>query len=62
LDDRQERFGKKITESELIGCPYAVVIGKNYTDNQTVEVISRAADKSEIKASEVEAFLTRAFQ
>jgi prolyl-tRNA synthetase len=62
LDDRQERFGKKITESELIGCPYAVVIGKNYTDNQTVEVISRAADKSEIKASEVETFLTRAFQ
>ena len=62
LDDRQERFGKKITESELIGCPYAVVIGKNYTDNQTVEVISRTADKSEIKASEVETFLTRAFQ
>ena len=62
LDDRQERFGKKITESELIGCPYAVVIGKNYTDNQTVEVISRAAEKSEIKASEVEKFLTRAFQ
>ena len=62
LDDRQERFGKKITESELIGCPYAVVIGKNYTDNQTVEVISRAAEKSEIKASEVEKFLTIAFQ
>ena len=62
LDDRQERFGKKITESELVGCSYAVVIGKSYTENKTIELISRNGDKTELKDSEIEKFLIKAFQ
>ena len=62
LDDRQERFGKKITESELVGSCYAVVIGKSYTENKTIELISRNGDKTELKDSEIEKFLIKAFQ
>ena len=62
LDDRQERFGKKITESELVGSSYAVVIGKSYIENKTIELISRNGDKTELKDSEIEKFLIRAFQ
>ena len=62
LDNRQERFGKKITESELVGSTYAVVIGKSYTENKTIELISRNGDKTELKDSEIEKFLIKAFQ
>jgi prolyl-tRNA synthetase len=62
LDDRQERFGKKITESELVGSSYAVVIGKSYIENKTIELISRNGDKTELNDSEIEKFLIKAFQ
>ena len=62
LDDRQERFGKKITESELVGSSCAVVIGKSYIENKTIELISRNGDKTELKDSEIEKFLIKAFQ
>ena len=62
LDDRQERFGKKITESELVGSSYAVVIGKSYIENKTIELISRNGDKTELSDSEIEKFLIKAFQ
>ena len=62
LDNRQERFGKKITESELVGSSYAVVIGKSYIENKTIELISRNGDKTELKDSEIEKFLVKAFQ
>ena len=62
LDDRQERFGKKITESELVGSSYAVVIGKSYIENKTIELISRTGDKTKLSDSEIEKFLIKAFQ
>jgi len=62
LDDRQERFGKKITESELVGSSYAVVIGKSYIENKTIQLISRNGDKTELSDSEIEKFLIKAFQ
>ena len=62
LDNRQERFGKKITESELVGSSYAVVIGKSYIENKTIELISRNGDKTELSDSEIEKFLIKAFQ
>ena len=41
LDDRNERFGVKMSEFELIGIPYAVVVGKGL-ENGEVELIKRA--------------------
>ncbi|MDO5045321.1 proline--tRNA ligase [Campylobacter sp.] len=40
LDDRNERFGVKMSEFELIGIPYAVVVGKGL-ENGEVEFVER---------------------
>jgi len=40
LDDRDERYGHKMADFELIGFPYAVIVGKNIADG-TVEIVSR---------------------
>ena len=46
LDDRKERFGSKIKDYELLGVPYAVVIGKKLADGE-VELITRRGLKKE---------------
>lgn len=40
LDDRNERFGFKMSDFELIGFPYAVVVGKEFKEGK-VELVSR---------------------
>ncbi|MSN95978.1 proline--tRNA ligase [Campylobacter sp. FMV-PI01] len=40
LDDRNERFGVKMNDYELIGIPYAVIVGKNLVNNE-IEFIAR---------------------
>jgi len=53
LDDRKERFGPKIKDFELIGFPYAVVIGKKLKDG-IVEIRDRKTlDKTEVTIDEV---------
>jgi len=53
LDDRAERFGPKIKDFELIGFPYAVVIGKKLKDG-IVEIRNRKTlQKQEVKSDEV---------
>ena len=51
LDDRNERFGVKMADFELIGLPYAVLVGKALAEGK-VEFIERdGLKKSEILAS-----------
>jgi prolyl-tRNA synthetase len=53
IDDRAERFGPKIKDFELIGFPYAVVIGKKLKDG-IVEIRDRKTlEKIEVQADEV---------
>ena len=40
LDDRDERYGHKMADFELIGFPYAVIVGKNIAEG-TVEIVNR---------------------
>ncbi|NLK66502.1 MAG: proline--tRNA ligase, partial [Campylobacteraceae bacterium] len=40
LDDRNERFGVKMNDFELIGFPYAILVGKNLANGE-VEFIKR---------------------
>ncbi|CAD7286625.1 proline--tRNA ligase [Campylobacter suis] len=50
-DDRNERFGVKMNDFELIGCPYSIVVGKGL-ENGKVELICRdKLIKTEIEAS-----------
>ncbi|MEY3089946.1 MAG: prolyl-tRNA synthetase [Pseudomonadota bacterium] len=61
LDDRKDRFGAKIKDYELMGVPYAVVIGKNLEEGK-VEFITRATmDKEEIAADKIVALLSEKF-
>lgn len=49
-DDRNERFGVKMNDYELIGCPFAIVVGKGLEGGK-VELIQRdGLIKSEIDA------------
>lgn len=42
LDDRKERFGFKMSDAELIGFPYTVIVGKEL-DNGLVQIMVRSS-------------------
>jgi len=53
LDDRKERFGFKISDFELLGFPYAIIVGKKINDG-IVEIVDRETlQKEEVKIDEV---------
>ena len=53
LDDRKERFGFKMKDYELIGIPYAIIVGKKVSDG-IVEIVDRETlQKEEIAISDV---------
>jgi len=53
LDDRKERFGFKMSDFELIGIPYAVIVGKKIADG-IVEIVHRKTlEKEEIALESV---------
>ena len=53
LDDRNERFGFKISDFELFGFPKAVIVGKGLAEN-TVQIVDRATlQKEEIDIDEI---------
>ncbi|GMF15488.1 unnamed protein product [Phytophthora lilii] len=58
LDDRwRESPGSKLAESELIGYPYRVVVGKRFTKEGVVEVQTRASmEKTFLPPDELPAF------
>ncbi|MBL0687758.1 MAG: proline--tRNA ligase [Sulfurospirillum sp.] len=60
LDDRKERFGSKIRDFELIGFPYALIVGKGLKEGnvelvnrKTLEKTSFSVDKIENKIREI---------
>ncbi|MBR4407001.1 MAG: proline--tRNA ligase [Clostridia bacterium] len=52
LDDRNERFGVKLADSELIGIPYNIIVGKRASEG-VVEFQKRRGDKLEALAGEI---------
>ena len=46
LDDRKDGYGTKMKDSELIGVPLNIVIGKQYIETNEVELKSRSGDSS----------------
>lgn len=45
LDDRNERLGFKLKDSDLIGIPFKMIIGKNFLSDQEIEVEPRQGEK-----------------
>lgn len=54
LDDRNYGFGKKIKDNELVGIPLSIVFGKNFSENDEVEIIFRDGKKIISTISKVE--------
>ncbi len=53
LDDRKDRFGAKMKDFELIGCPYGIIVGKGALEGK-IEVVNRDnLDKIEIDMHEI---------
>lgn len=52
IDDRNERFGFKMNDYELIGIPYALIVGKDLKE-ETVEIVNRKTlKKTKCKAQD----------
>ena len=54
LDDRKDRFGPKIKDFELIGFPYALIVGKGLKDGQVELVDRKTLEKTSLHVDEVE--------
>ena len=53
LDDRKERFGFKMSDAELIGFPFTVIIGKEMENNQVQIMIRSTREMLTVSADDV---------
>ncbi len=61
LDERKDRFGAKMKDYELIGVPFAVVIGKNLTDGMVEFVTRDGMQKESVSVESIVDFLLERF-
>jgi prolyl-tRNA synthetase len=52
LDDRKERFGFKMGDFELLGFPYAIIVGKGLKEGE-VQLVTRASLEKETLSTDV---------
>jgi prolyl-tRNA synthetase len=57
LDDRKDGYGTKMKDSELIGIPLNIIIGKQFIENKEVEIKSRIGESSINPISDIETVL-----
>ena len=57
LDDRDERFGFKMKDFELIGFPYCVIVGKNLKDGVVQFVDRKTLEKVDVPKEEILDFI-----
>ena len=57
LDDRKDGYGVKIKDSELVGIPLNIVIGKKFTENNEVELIGRNGEISSNSIEDIKTIL-----
>ncbi len=57
FDDRKERFGFKMSDFELIGFPYALIIGKGLKDGNVELVDRKTLSKKIVKKDEIQKVL-----
>ncbi len=53
IDDRKERFGFKMKDFELIGFPYALIVGKSLKEGKVEVVDRRTLEKTSIDSDKV---------
>ena len=52
LDDRNERFGVKLNDAELIGIPYIVIVGRGASEGKIEFVKRNTLEKVEVSIDE----------
>ena len=57
LDGRKDGFGTKIKDSELIGIPLNIIIGKQFLESEEIEFRTRSGDTSLSKISDSKTIL-----
>jgi prolyl-tRNA synthetase len=57
LDDRKDGYGAKMKDSELIGIPLNIIIGKSFLENQEVELKGRNGQSSSNPISDIKTIL-----
>ena len=57
LDDRKDGYGTKIKDSELIGVPLNIIIGKQFSESGEIEFRTRSGDTSLSKISDSKTIL-----
>jgi prolyl-tRNA synthetase len=57
LDDRKDGYGTKIKDSELIGIPLNIIVGKNYLENKEVELKGRGGESSTNPITDIKTIL-----
>ena len=57
LDDRKDGYGTKIKDSELIGIPLNIIIGKQFLESEEIEFRTRSGDTSLSKISDSKTIL-----
>ena len=57
FDDRKDGFGTKIKDSELIGIPMNIIIGKQFLETEEIEFRTRSGDTSLSKISDSQTIL-----
>lgn len=53
LDDREERYGSKMADFELIGIERAIIVGKGLAQGQVELIERRGLGKEEVKSEEI---------
>ena len=57
LDDRKDGYGTKMKDSELIGVPLNIIIGKKFIETNEIELKSRNGDSSTNDISNIKTIL-----
>lgn len=53
VDDRNEHIGVKLTDSELIGCPIRIIIGKKASEGILEITLRKSGEKVEVKQEDL---------
>ncbi len=54
LDDRKDGYGTKMKDAELIGIPINIIIGKQYLQNNEIELKHREENREKIREKQRE--------
>lgn len=61
FDDRKERLGFKLKDSDLLGMPYKMIIGKNFLSDKEIEIEPRQGDKANISQDYLKDWIEESF-